>query len=201
VVPYVWLVLLFAFFGAIFYQVRNTKRGYRYTFNIIAVTGLVLVVVFGTAFYAIGAGQVADDILSERFSPYEKMVKRPQQVWFNPEEGSLVGVIVASSTNSSIILRDRAGNKWEVDLTEADIVGAGIMPGQKIRLIGSVSSSQFYAQRIAPVHPDKLLQRMFRPDRDENNEVYDEHEEVERKKIDLRNTRQMAPRPAASSTQ
>ncbi len=156
--PYLWfLVLAFMILFAIF-NLRHTKRGYRYPLWLVILSSLTLSVAGGTTLYYADMGYMMDKKLGQYLSAYQSQEKMEEKMWQNPKEGRLVGVLVIKEDDSlpagHVLIRDAREQLWVVnikDLYEDDLI---IMnSGKKMKVLGqmlSMSPSHFHACGILP---------------------------------------------------
>jgi hypothetical protein len=162
--PYFWLILLGVFILIMNYNVRHTKKGYRYPVAAILAATIVLSIVLGFLFYAMGAGRAIDDILGERMPFYAKMVNPRIDFWSQPENGRLAGM-VTEILDDGLILYDPDKQEWNVDSSEAEVMPmVRIVVGGPLRLTGViVEDSNFKADKIFPAEGpgQRFLERRF----------------------------------------
>lgn len=138
--PYLWLI---AFAGmAVFavYNLRHTKRGYRYPLWQIIASSMLVSVGVGGGLHLVGWGYVADTMLGERLGIYQSQQKYELALWQQPAVGRLVATMVGSTSEPHIIvMRDVAGVEWLVDMaavSEAD--HALLQSGRPVKVLGMV---------------------------------------------------------------
>jgi hypothetical protein len=135
--PYFWFIFLGIFIFIIFYNLKHTNKGYRYSGFLLASASIILSIILGTIFYAAGLGKSLDDILGRRAPFYDQMINRHLNFWSQPQEGRLSGLIIAQNKVDEFILVDRRQEEWLIQ-----IIGAVpnshemIIIGQPIRLLG-----------------------------------------------------------------
>ncbi len=163
--PYFWLILLIIFIFIIFYNVKHTKKGYRYSMPVIIVGSIVVSIILGGLFYGVGLGRAIDDILGERVGFYPKIFNQQIDFWSRPEEGRLTGLIVDRPALDTLTLFDLEQREWEVKIKDIGFGETMEMPiGGAIRIMGKqLSEKVFMAERIMPVMPGR---GMFKRHRD-----------------------------------
>ena len=173
--PYFWLVFLALFIFVVYYNIKHTKKGYRYSLVLIIGISVAASLVLGILFHRIGWGQDIDDILGERAPLYGQVFNRQMDFWFEPQEGRLTGLIISQDEKGLSIL-DLEGNTWEVKFSpEQDLentfkfIEQSMETGMPIKLIGQIiEDNQFQAEIIRPMGPPgrRFFHRpgMMRPD-------------------------------------
>lgn len=163
-VPFFWLLCLLIFIALVYYDIKHTKKGYRYSAPIILVITIIASIVLGTGFYYFGFGQKIDDILGQRAPFYDRIINPHIRFWSNPEGGRLSGLVVAQTPESKIILVDEGGKEWSVSLedTKRD-VKPDIKNGKPMRFLGQKTSDyEFKALEILPVNVGRGYFKRFK---------------------------------------
>lgn len=190
--PFVWLLLVGLFIVLAYFNVRNTKRGYKYALHIVIFGSVAISAAFGTVLFATGVGDTADTVLSEKIPTYKKVMNRNDAFWHRPDDGFLQAQILATSTHNALMVIDHQQKNWEVDTEEAKVVGhIQLAPGVFVRVIGRrIDDDEFQAFKIGPVvHPRTQRIRMRREVRflPQGKHM---HIKIERKIYKPRNTKQ-----------
>ncbi|MCK4744488.1 hypothetical protein KAS41_00260 [Candidatus Parcubacteria bacterium] len=151
--PYFWLVFLAVSIFAIYYNIKHTKKGYRYSLLIIAVSVMAASAIFGALFFHAGLGSALDDIFGEKAPFYTKIFNRQIYFWSQPENGRLAGIVISAQNQDTFILLDLNKNEWIIYAKNAQIMPrADININKSIRIIGEkLSEKEFRAERILPV--------------------------------------------------
>ncbi|MFA5753878.1 MAG: hypothetical protein WC905_00765 [Patescibacteria group bacterium] len=168
--PYFWLVFLGLFIFVIYYNIKHTKRGYRYPLWAVALVSVLASVILGEALFLLGIGEKIDSVLGRRAPFYERFMNPQLEFWSQPEEGRLVGMALQLSGDERFVLIDRDQKEWEVipasstvqeflatmpfldEATPADI------PLPPLRLIGEqISENEFRAETIMSLMPGRAF--------------------------------------------
>ncbi|MBU6323690.1 hypothetical protein KGQ55_03315 [Patescibacteria group bacterium] len=156
--PYLWILLLCAFVLIGYYNIRLTKRGYRYPFSLI-VAGVVLTSASaGLGFSMLGLGSVFENALGN-VPFYRPEAALQRELWTRPDRGLIAGwVISRDATTSSFFLKSFDGSLWFVsgdDLRARD--EALVSAGAEVRVFGApamasstASSTPFHACFVFP---------------------------------------------------
>lgn len=152
-IPFLWIILGGLFLGIAWYNLRHTQRGYRFHIFIGGVL-FILPLVFGTIFYAIGGGHLAEFLLGKYVPRYETFMERQQFFWNRPGEGFLAGKIFFDmNKNKKIRICDVEGREWTLLLKEnASIYEDGLFSqGALVRMRGFVREEGiFEVESILP---------------------------------------------------
>lgn len=115
--PVVWILIFVGVIVAVIENIRHTKHGYRYSFSILLVFGLLGTLVGGALVFASGLGKRVD----EEIGPRLHIIRRPavvqqQRIWSNPSKGLLAGEIVSMEDGAATFrLRTFDGKEWMVN--------------------------------------------------------------------------------------
>lgn len=154
VLPYLWVGTFLIMITFAVYNLRHTKRGYRYPLWVVAGSSVVLSFAGGSFLQFLGLGAAIDREFGERMVTYPSQQRMELALWQAPAEGRLVGAMrgpvgVATST---VWFTDSVGARWQVDISD-------FYPGdhevlstrERVRLIGiettpaGSSTSTFHA--------------------------------------------------------
>lgn len=153
--PLFWLLSLLFFCLLAWYDIKNTKRGYKYHPLLIAFFSIILSVVLGMAIYLVGFGERLEDIFFRRVPLYQHMFRQGGRMFVAPEQGHMGGVIMSVS-DDFVTVEDFQGNIWQIN-TSTD----RFYPGQRIMLIGKMSGNDFICENIQNwIRPQKDSRRM-----------------------------------------
>lgn len=155
--PYFWIIFSGLFIFILYYNLKHTKKGYRYPVWAIVMSGFFASLILGSIFYLFGVGQRIDNVLGARAPMYEKVMNRQIPFWFNPEEGRLAGTVSSEVENESFYLVDPAGQVWQVtsrsskdNLHMFDFFKIG----EPVNIIGEIAGTyHFRADFIRPFVP------------------------------------------------
>jgi len=169
IIPYFWLVFLLGFSLALFFIIRRTKKGYKYSFWKISLASIVLSVFLGSLFYGIGMGRAIDESLSQKNNFYRKVINRRLEHWTKPEKGFLGGMIKSIDTDKSFFLIDFNNQEWKIFYEDALIMpSCKIKEEEKIRIIGEIIQDEMNSFRAQRILPEKPFGGALRPGRDMN---------------------------------
>ena len=142
VLPFLWIIVfgLMVFVGV--YELRHTKRGYRYPLWQIFGSSMVLSLAGGATLHLFGFGYSTDHMLGQRMHMYNSQEKIEEKMWQAPDEGRLLGRFGEPVNPPSTLVRftDVSGNEWKVNIDELSEKEKGLMrKDEVVRLIGQVT--------------------------------------------------------------
>jgi hypothetical protein len=159
--PYLWLVILASMLALAVFDLRHSRRGYRYP--LWQIVGSSLLASFGLGFimHAVGTGYYVDHVLGQRLAFYESQQKFETNLWQKPSEGRLVGHLSQlvpeelSVGFGELRFNDIDGSIWIVmadELSELDF--ETLISGRKVNMFGFVDDTAlllFHACGVIPV--------------------------------------------------
>jgi len=158
--PYVWLVLLVSFLLVAEYNIRHTKRGYRYRWASVFVGVVLLSIPLGLIFFKIGWGERVERA-SQRMPFYERLAEQRENIWEHPEGGLIRGEVSDWSAELRVIhLQDSAGKEWTVLYKKDVMTPRHWIPskGSFIKVLGEQTADlEFQARAVLPWNFDPLL--------------------------------------------
>jgi hypothetical protein len=155
--PYFWLLFLFVFITVTYFNLKHTKKGYRYPLLSIIIGSFALSMLLGCGLYATGLGQEIDDILGKRAPFYERFINRRMGMWANPDRGLLTGVIIDKISDNEYKLLDMERKEWLILMDKTTFVPEMILAtGTPVRLTGKrLEENSFEVMRIMPMGPGR----------------------------------------------
>jgi hypothetical protein len=143
VLPSLWLLLFVAMVLIGVYNLKHTKRGYRYPLWVIVGSSVVLSFAGGSALQFFGFGAFMDHELGEQMGMYTSQEKMEKRMWQNPEDGRLLGrqTYATVAPTSTIVFADVTGKAWRVDVSELSLEELQLLETEAtVKLIGTLSS-------------------------------------------------------------
>jgi len=155
--PYFWLVFLVIFIFIVYYNIKHTKKGYRYSLPAVLVISIVASVMLGGLFFKVGLGQTIDDVLGEKAPFYTKLFNRKILYMSQPDKGRLSGMVVSRVSDSEFLLLDIKKHEWTIFCTGERALPPDIVVVSKpVSLVGEkISENIFQARRIIPIGPGR----------------------------------------------
>ena len=155
IVPFFWIICLAIFAISVFYYIKHTKKGYKYSPKIIILAIIVISLVLGGALSALGVDRLVDDVLGERAPMYNHVINPRLDYWSNPEDGRLTGVIVSEEKLVTYYLIDINGETWVTQVQDKNDSDK-IKIGHPVRLIGEkVGDHSFDVKEVMLVGPGR----------------------------------------------
>lgn len=153
VLPYMWIVvlILMIFLATLVY--KHTEKGYRLRPSIIVAISIIASLLMGSILFATKSAEGIETALRENIKPYNQYREIREQIWMAPEQGILPGRIYKIQDETLLLLDDRSGKRWEVDITEALIPPLAPKPkvGDTVIIIGErTGENTFEAEGIRP---------------------------------------------------
>ncbi len=133
--PIMWMGVLVGGGGLWLWLTQQTEFGYRKRMRVWLMYGGMLIVVLGALFYRLGIGVVLDRYLSVRIPSHRGIEMRMINVWLDPVNGRLIGVVDSVGTSTMSVV-DINNKKWLID-TQTLPPGPGQPnPGEEVRILG-----------------------------------------------------------------
>lgn len=140
--PYIWFAVFACMTLVAVYNMKCTKRGYRYSVPVILLSSLGFSVIGGVVLQSFGLGFAVDHMLGQRVPMYTSQEKLEKFVWQAPEEGRLIGRQVLSTVapTSTIIFEDIEGNRWNFCVEELSERDLEILASERlVRIVGTTT--------------------------------------------------------------
>ncbi|RLC36848.1 hypothetical protein DRH27_04605 [Candidatus Falkowbacteria bacterium] len=155
--PYFWLLFVVIFIFILYYNIKHTKKGYRYPLPVVLAASVLLSIMLGSLFFKVGLGQAIDDVLGQKAPLYTQLFNRQLSYWSEPQKGRLSGIVISIITDTEFLLLDLEKNEWKiVNTSERRLLTDLIQIKRPIRLIGEIISEDiFEVERIMPVGPGR----------------------------------------------
>ncbi len=176
VLPYLWVLLLGSMTYLAIKELRQTKRGYRYSTVQILGSSLVLSLLGGMVFQYAGFGYVLDQILGRQIAMYMSMEKMDMKMWQSPEQGRLVGMLIPRperiGRDTVLQFEDIAGVRWSVNDGELNEREIGLlMTKDRVRLLGTSTAPGVF--HICGIFPWMFERSMARSEMMEERSLFD----------------------------
>jgi hypothetical protein len=115
--PYFWIAFLVLFVFIADYNLKHTKKGYRYQVHVVMIVSVTVSMILGLFLYNIGVGRAIDDVFAEKIPVYKQMVNKMHQrgkMWNRPNEGFLSGMIVSMDSKDRFRISDIHNTVWDI---------------------------------------------------------------------------------------
>jgi hypothetical protein len=150
-IPLVWLITLLLFLAASMWTIRYSKRGYKIGQGKWLAYSTAVSIALGTLFFISGGANWVENSFANKIELYESVEERKINIWNNPDEGNLAGMILTIEKDI-LNIRDFNQMEWSIDISSAFIAHMVVLePGEKIKIIGTRTAEHaFKAQEIRP---------------------------------------------------
>lgn len=163
--PYAWMAIMVLFGVFAYFEMRNTKTGYRYRTATILGISFFASFVLGGFLYAAGAGQFVDSRVAVTVPMYRGLDARKMHLWMHPNDGMLAGEILSKSDASGLIIKDFSGEQWSINAIGVQVSRFNV--GDRIRISGSIlSPGVFRATGIFPWNEKGMMEFQTRSQTD-----------------------------------
>lgn len=152
IVPYLWLVLTSIFLFLSYIVFEKTRNAYHYEKWQVIVFIMALGIVAGGILFKIGLARGIDKNLETNLPYYRQAVPMKLEVWNNPNEGYLSGVVTKVINSNYFEIEDFSGKKWIITGQKPVVRGKVILQiGEEIKLIGEIGKgNSFVVKEIRP---------------------------------------------------
>ena len=162
--PYVWLLLFLLLTYLAVFEVKKTKRGYRYNTFFILGSSLAGTLFGAIFFHSLGMGYLVDKTLGQQLSMYMSMEKMEQKMWQMPQAGRLIGQVESPQSRGEgdvINFKDGEGILWRLsdnELNERE--RTLLLSGALVRMLGTTTSEfSFHACGVFPLMQERAMGR------------------------------------------
>lgn len=140
VLPYAWIGIFAVMVAFAVFNLRHTKRGYRYPLWQILGSSVILSLALGGLLHLADMGFRLDQKMGVWAKGYNSQERLDLKWWQNPEAGRLVGtaMFVRESGSSDVRFIDVAGTAWQ--LTQGELSEREqqlLLAGQQVRIFGA----------------------------------------------------------------
>ncbi|MBY0538131.1 hypothetical protein K2P47_01890 [Patescibacteria group bacterium] len=166
IMPYIWLVLFALMTYISVYEIKNTKRGYRYSTIVVLGSNVIFTILGAVLLHCLGLGYTLDQKLGEQIGMYMSLEKREQSLWQKPVEGRLVGILepIATPVTGEVAIlnfKDSTGVLWRLSVDELNererLLLTRALP---VRLLGTTTSDfSFHVCGVFPWAQGRAMPR------------------------------------------
>lgn len=143
ILPYIWVIVfvLMGFFAQ--YNLRNTKRGYRYTVWQVLLSSLFFSFIGGAILHMLGVGYFVDMQAGKNIPIYPGLERMETKIWQAPKQGRLIGSYEdGSETKDAVTFKDAEGASWKLITWELSPIDMhNLFSEDTVRVLGIVSST------------------------------------------------------------
>ncbi len=149
--PLFWIISLIIFLIIAMVGIKNSKKGYKFSYSKLVVLSSSFSILIGTLFFIGGGAQWLEHAFSVRVGIYESVQEKKVKMWTKPDEGYLSGTIMTVN-DESLELKDFNNHTWLIDIGQAKVSQAVLLEEKEIiKIIGeNISNHNFRADDIKP---------------------------------------------------
>lgn len=151
VLPYFWILILVGLIFVSYYNLKHTKKGYKYSVVGIILLSLIASLVLGGVSYSLGMGEKMERRATQHLPFYKGLEGRRMQMWQKHPDNMLAGKII-KVYEKELDLEGLKQEIWKVTTENAKITPMVILEkGEMIRVIGQKREDRiFVAKYIMP---------------------------------------------------
>ena len=153
--PYFWILCFILFIFLALYNLQHTKKGYKYQIITLLIICFVISFLLGLFLHSFKTGRLTDDILSQRFPPYNQLINRKVEMWGHPEKGLLAGQIISVEDGQHFQIKDFNNKFWQIELKKSFISEIKPEQGQMVRMVGKILDNQIFQAEKCMIGPYK----------------------------------------------
>lgn len=175
VLPLLWIFVFGAMVLVAVYNLRHTKKGYKYPLWQIFGSSMVLSLAGGAALHLLGLGYTTDHMLGQKMGMYNSQDKIEQKMWQDPEEGRLLGRFEGPlpPPSTMMLFKDVSGDEWQVNVSDLSPDEQVIIGGQDtVRLLGKITDEGNMIFHSCGAFPWMLDREMSREDMRASREAF-----------------------------
>ncbi len=149
--PLLWIAFMAVFVGLSMVVSRRTGKGYKLTWQRLAIWSFGLSILMGTAFFISGGAARIEGVFASRVELYESIQDKKMRIWSFPEEGYFAGTI-ESVGDSTLFIHDFKGTRWTIDITGAFVPPlVALRIGERVKFVGKMTApASFTADQVRP---------------------------------------------------
>lgn len=147
--PYVWIVCIAIFSWVAYYDFIHIRGWYRHRVYLVVLTSLLLSIGAGSILFYLGMGREVERVFSEKVPYYTLMRLDDKQMWCNPKEGLLGGLVTDVKNTDEFEIQDHMGRIWDVKKIPGQDGVREIEKGEMVKIIGRENEERrFEAKEI-----------------------------------------------------
>lgn len=160
VMPYVWVIVFVLMALIAHYNLRHTKRGYKFAVWQLLLSSIVVSFMGGVVLHTAGMGFRVDSFVAQRIPFFPAFHTFEAELWQSPAQGRMIGHIVPQTEESDVaVFMDAEGSTWKLDTRELNPVDLETLHTENavrvVGMIGTSSEAYFYGCGVFPWMPDK----------------------------------------------
>ena len=153
IIPVFWLICLGLFGALVFYYIRHTRKGYKYSWWYIGAIIVVFITFLAAMFSVSKLNEKIEEVISRHTPYYDTFINPGVNFWSNPEEGRLSGLIIQKISDNEYLLIDKRESSWTI-INTLEISDDELSLGRPVRLIGEkINNERFIIHEVVPMGP------------------------------------------------
>ena len=154
---YFWLLIFVVFVSVAYYNLKHTKKGYKYNIFTIVAVSLLSTILLGGFAYTVGFGEKLENSLVQKAPFYNGMEHKREMMWNQHERGVLAGKIL-ELREGELDLEDIEKIRWRVFTGSAEMMPTVVLEdGKMIGIFGKkIDDNTFEAHKIMPFKKNGL---------------------------------------------
>lgn len=150
--PYLWFLAFVGLTLVAYFNLRNTKRGYKYPLYLVVGSSFGFSVLGAMVLHSMGAGYSLDRYMGERLDSYQSRAEFEAQMWQNPLAGRLLGAVKRLDEGDSKRVRftDVKNEDWDITITELrERDSELLLSGHKVRMLVATTTEDVHDGLVA----------------------------------------------------
>lgn len=143
--PYLWFLTFVGLTLVAYFNLRNTKRGYKYSLYLVVGSSFGFSVLGAVMLHSLGTGYYLDYYLGEHLDSYQSRAEFEAQMWQNPLAGRLLGAVKVLDEDDLERVRfiDVKNEEWDVTITELRPKDSELLlSGHKVRMLVATTTEE-----------------------------------------------------------
>lgn len=179
IVPLFWIISIGAMIAFGYFNIRHTKKGYRWSFYLVVFLSIIFSFIGGTFLYALGVGGNIDNI--RKPLPFASpIISIEEGRWNDSQRGLLAGVVKSFDKEAELLTIELFSGETKIlstkELNSRDL--DLLIPENQIKIIGSTSDTEenFVACVVIPWdlgqrHPPDVFKDLVAERNEDDNRI------------------------------
>lgn len=136
--PYLWLVAFLALIVVAYFNLKHTKRGYKYPLPMVIGSSFGFSILGAMLLHFMGVGFYLDNYLGEHLTGYQSRAEFEAQMWQNPMAGRLFGaaLLPIEDVDQRVSFVDSNDEEWSLYYRELRPRDSKLLlSGEKVRVL------------------------------------------------------------------
>lgn len=143
VMPYAWVIVFVLMAVLAHYNLRHTKRGYKYQVWQVLLSSILLSFIGGLFLHNFGMAYVLDNFIAQRLPMVPALQAMEARMWQAPQDGRMLGRASGMPIGDhTLLFTDKEGVAWKLDTAELNPLElSALQSGETVRVVGLPSST------------------------------------------------------------